>query len=973
MSGSEDLDILELGVGNGNIAKEKPQVVLQRIDERYPFKTFCSMLEAVIGKSTSTDRLGVLEAFWKSTAAAVRKRFGNDALVDQYPFMRLLIPHLDSMRLTYGLKESKIALYYTQILQIPADSTDAQRLVRWKDPSKSNFATTHFSDVVYTVLVKRGHGENKQSLTVCDINTMLDNLSLAASPDKKKTVLMTLLRSTNALEQKWLIRILVKDMRMHIQHTTILGKFHPTALQLYNTTTDLKHVCEKCVDPSFLPKDHRGLVLFKPFSPMLASLITKEKLEMLLSTEKLTVEPKYDGERMLLHYQKLPTGEHRTMFWTRNTKDYTDVYGPKFEQPIKDCMKCDNCILDGEFLVYDNTLKGFKAFGTNKTFALGNSTNDEQFCFMAFDVILLNGEVLTEYTLDQRRARLTQAFKPIKNVCEAVPFKRVSTTKDVFRALDEAVANSYEGVVLKNNASSYRVGERKLKWLKLKRDHIDGLADTMDLVILGGYYGTKFGKRHVSHFLLGVYDEETNEWSTFTKVGTGYTEVELEVLLKRLEPHWMKYDKTAPPSHLGGWTPAADDLPDLWIDPQKSVVLEIIGYAFNDTVKFKVGRTVRFPRVRHIRSDKSVEDAMTLAKLRELMDMSFKSRKLAEDLGDDYMLTRQVKKPPKKTGVSLATNLPVNYTVRSRELPDELCGVSTFLKPNGVPLKLCILQADTQWTKPVLESLIVSHGGEVIANPGANTYQLAASASSAKVKHWEEAIERNDTRAEKYGNKYVLHYSWLLDSIKARRPIPCAPRYMVYTSPDIRETFSRTMDKYGDSYTAECTVDSLREVLKQVKHDESKGTLMERSSRVAGLKRGLGLEGGMVFSGVTLGFPTEPQDGSCEVAMYEALHEDATVLPSEESGTMPTYYISSVPSKRPRTTLGPSWVTDSIHAGTMLPISSYQNVLSQATTVTTTTAAATNRQPSYTFSSPSSDSSDTCVLDSLDDILQPLS
>eukprot|EP01059_Diplonema_ambulator_P001509 TRINITY_DN11275_c1_g1_i1.p1 TRINITY_DN11275_c1_g1~~TRINITY_DN11275_c1_g1_i1.p1 ORF type:complete len:982 (+),score=313.80 TRINITY_DN11275_c1_g1_i1:41-2947(+) len=967
MNDSDDFDIL--GVGKCEEPVPERQLVLNRIDDRYPFKTFCSMLEAVLGKSSATERLGVLEAFWKTTAAAVRKQYGPDALVDQFPFMRLLIPQLDSTRLTYGLKESKIALYYTQILQIPADSTDAQRLVRWKDPSKSSFASTHFSDVVYTILVKRGYAESGSALSVMDINGMLDALAVAESPDKKKSVLMTLLRSTSALEQKWLVRILVKDMRMHIQHTTILGRFHPTALQLYNTTTDLKHVCAKCVDPSFLPKDHRGLVLFKPFSPMLASLITKEKLEMLLATERLTVEPKYDGERMLLHYQRLQSGEHKTMFWTRNTKDYSDVYGPKFAKPIKECMKCDNCILDGEFLVWDNALKGFKAFGTNKTFALGNSNGDEQFCFMAFDVIMLNGEVLTEYTLDQRRVRMQQAFKPVKNTFEFVPFRKVNNTKDIFRALDEAVQNSFEGIVIKNSASSYRVGERKLKWLKLKRDHIDGLADTMDLVILGGYYGTKFGKRHVSHFLLGVWDEDTGEWITFTKVGTGYTEVELEMLLKRLEPHWVKYDKAAPPPHLGDWVPAADDVPDLWIEPAKSTVLEIIGYAFNDTVKFKVGKTVRFPRVKHIRTDKCVGEAMTLKAVRELMELSVSARKKAEDLGDDYTLTREVKKPAKKQGASLGNNLPANYISKTKEIPNELSGTSTVLRPNGIPLKFCILQSDAVWTKPTLESLIHAHGGEVIANPGPTTYQIAATASSARVKHWEEAIERSDHRTTKYENKYVLHYNWVLDSIKNRRPVPCAPRYMVYTSPDIRETFSRTMDKYGDSYTGDCTTGTLREVLSQVQPEAPASdnvNIREVSCKVAGLKRGLGVGGGMVFSGMVLAFPEDVNGTSCEVAMYEALHEGATVAPSEPT-TEPTYYISHEPppAKRPRPTLTPNWVTDSVRAATVLPSATYE-----------ITVGSTVCEPSVDYrpppESPPSQCSSATELESVDGALFPL-
>lgn len=31
--------------------------------------------------------------------------------------------------------------------------------------------------------------------------------------------------------------------------------------------------------------------------------------------------------------------------------------------------------------------------------------------------------------------------------------------------------------------------ERNIKWMKLKADYIEGLIDTLDVIIMGGYYG----------------------------------------------------------------------------------------------------------------------------------------------------------------------------------------------------------------------------------------------------------------------------------------------------------------------------------------------------------------------------------------------------------------------------------------------------------------------------------------------------
>jgi DNA ligase-4 len=62
---------------------------------------------------------------------------------------------------------------------------------------------------------------------------------------------MQLLTHSSALELKWLIRIIVKDMRYGMQHTSILKEFHPNAMDVWNSCTDLREVTRKCLDPKF--------------------------------------------------------------------------------------------------------------------------------------------------------------------------------------------------------------------------------------------------------------------------------------------------------------------------------------------------------------------------------------------------------------------------------------------------------------------------------------------------------------------------------------------------------------------------------------------------------------------------------------------------------------------------------------------------------------------------------------------------
>jgi len=104
------------------------------------------------------------------------------------------------------------------------------------------------------------------------------NTLVTRSDENKKKVLIELIKSMNATEQKWLIRIILKDMRMGIKHESIFKIFHPYALDLYNACSNLREVCEKCISKNFVYTS-KDIKLFAAVKPMLATLATPEKLK----------------------------------------------------------------------------------------------------------------------------------------------------------------------------------------------------------------------------------------------------------------------------------------------------------------------------------------------------------------------------------------------------------------------------------------------------------------------------------------------------------------------------------------------------------------------------------------------------------------------------------------------------------------------------------------------------------------------
>lgn len=139
------------------------------MDRQVKFSSLCDLFEKSLEK-TQNERLQLLKKLWKSL------KDPND----YYPFMRLLLPQLDKERMTYGLKESKIAKYLVEILCVKPNCDDALRLKKWKDPSLSKgFNGNSFSDTVFNILKKRGWGnkiEGKKPLSIYDVNKLLDSL-----------------------------------------------------------------------------------------------------------------------------------------------------------------------------------------------------------------------------------------------------------------------------------------------------------------------------------------------------------------------------------------------------------------------------------------------------------------------------------------------------------------------------------------------------------------------------------------------------------------------------------------------------------------------------------------------------------------------------------------------------------------------------------------------------------------------------
>lgn len=162
-----------------------------------------------------------------------------------------------------------------------------------------------FADVVYNVM--RTRATKPSNLTVQDVNNTLDKLASIVST-KRSEAMADILQSElvskmSAVEQKWLIRIILKNFRLSgAGRKPLLDAYHPDAQELYDVSNDLEKVCLVLSDPNDRSLGI-GISLFTPFSPMLADRATLTKIVSKMGNKPFYVESKLDGERTQIHIE----------------------------------------------------------------------------------------------------------------------------------------------------------------------------------------------------------------------------------------------------------------------------------------------------------------------------------------------------------------------------------------------------------------------------------------------------------------------------------------------------------------------------------------------------------------------------------------------------------------------------------------------------------------------------------------------
>ncbi len=449
----------------------------------------------------------------------------------------------------------------------------------------------------------------------------------SGSETRKIRVLAKLLNNSSPEEAKYIVRIPLDKLRLGIGDPTIMDSLSVMSAgdkslrskleRGYNLCSDLGKVAEVFIKDGIEAVEKIEIELFHPIRPALPERV-KSAEEIMDKQSSTAVEAKYDGFRLECHKK----GDEVKMF-SRRLDDMTRMF-PEVVEAFKE-IDADELIVDAEALSYDEEIEEFRPFQETmrrrRKYDIEKMSKKYPLTLFVFDLMYLDGEDYTNKKYRERRKKLEELFED-KGTLQRSEMKITSTAEEIDKLFNEYVSRGLEGIIAKDLEAPYEAGSRGFQWIKLKRSYKGELDDTIDLVIIGYYRGrgsrTQFG---FGGILGAVYDEDEDKFKSVTRVGSGFTEEQMEKLGKLLKEKLIEKKHARVDSEIE---------PDHWVEPKHVVTVnadEITRSPKHTCGKDEegVGYALRFPRMEGwIREDKKPEDATTVKEIIKIYSMQGK-------------------------------------------------------------------------------------------------------------------------------------------------------------------------------------------------------------------------------------------------------------------------------------------------------------------------------------------------------------
>ncbi|WP_324473625.1 ATP-dependent DNA ligase [Methanospirillum sp.] len=394
-----------------------------------------------------------------------------------------------------------------------------------------------------------------ETITIEKFHEILQQFTYSSTENAH--LIQFLFMNTDIQHRNYIRKILLNNINIGISEVSILESLSEVLQTDAKSQYFIIHDISRIIN-----KQYRGPELFNPIMSMLADSTDISKYP-----EDYSIEYKYDGFRHQYH-----KSDSLWKIFSRKPEDISyKVYETgEFYTKILNSLNVQNIILDGELISPNMKFQDAVKKHTSLVPVI-------------FDILYLNNTSLLDTPYIKRREILENLLKNT-----GITISKRFDKSMLYDTYSEALKSGYEGIIVKNNVEPYIPNERK--WIKMKRQ-----TDSMDLVITGAVMGE--GKRshlYGSFILSGLYNDEL---SPVCRVGTGFTDAELEILYKILKPYEVV--KSDGSIHF----------------PDIRIYVEIDYFEITDSPLYPCGKSLRFPVFKQIRTDKSLSTIQNLNKL----------------------------------------------------------------------------------------------------------------------------------------------------------------------------------------------------------------------------------------------------------------------------------------------------------------------------------------------------------------------
>jgi len=437
------------------------------------------------------------------------------------------------------------------------------------------------------------------------------------SQDLKMKYISSLLNDATPLEAKFVLKILLGTLRLGIAENTIMDalaiaftgkKENKEQIEnAYNVSSDLGKVSLLIATDGIDEIKKFKISLFSPIRPMLADRVKSEKEAIKKMPERFAAEYKLDGERVQIHKQA-----NEVVLFSRRLENITQYY-PDIVENVKKSLSVNEGVFEAEIVPVNENTGEFLPFQElmhrRRKYKLEKAILQYPITVNFFDVLYFDKKDCLNLEYSERRKILEKLVNE-DNFSKLVPMLLVKNENEIEDFLENSINSGCEGLMLKTLDAPYRAGARGSNWLKLKREYRNELGDSLDLIVIGAYFGRGRRTGLYGTLLLGTYNPDKDNFPSVCKVGTGFTDESLDQLYQILSNKITLKKNSRVVSEMEA---------DVWFEPD--LVLEIVASEITlspihktglNLIRKGSGFALRFPKFTgKIRYEKAVEDAST--------------------------------------------------------------------------------------------------------------------------------------------------------------------------------------------------------------------------------------------------------------------------------------------------------------------------------------------------------------------------